>query len=306
MQIRGAADSPHAPRAATDRVVFLDVLRIFAFASVLAGHKFYPAIEAAAQDPSLHVTLRLMAQILAPFVWAGGAGVIVFFLVSGYIITQVLQRERAGEFLLRRIFRIYPLYIAAVLIETLLAALLLGQAVPPLSVMIPRLLLIGDLFGTPYALAGVEWTLRLEVLFYAIMAALKALGLIEQPKTLPWIYLALSALGLWAGPMPTAHGWSDGFITLYLPFLFVGSVAFLNERRLIGGGAALAAVGGIYAGYLLALPGINPRGANSHFLTLACLLSLAVWLMRARLRGSAPSTSRIRQPRSCLLWGSVP
>ncbi|MBS7789684.1 acyltransferase [Roseococcus sp. SDR] len=287
MQIAGKPQSLPAPATAQGRVVFLDLLRIFAFASVLAGHKFYPAIEAAAQDPGLHVTVRLMAQILAPFVWAGGAGVIVFFLVSGYIITQVLQREGAGEFVLRRIFRIYPLYIAAVLIETLLATALLGQPVPPLSVMIPRLLLIGDLFGTPYALAGVEWTLRLEVLFYAIMAVLKAAGLIERPRLLPWIYLGLSALGLWAGPMPTAYGWSDGFITLYLPFLFVGSIAFLHERRLIGGGAALACAGIIYAGYLLAVPGISPRGANSHFLTLACLLSLALWLVRARLTGAA-------------------
>jgi peptidoglycan/LPS O-acetylase OafA/YrhL len=282
-----APAGPSAPRAALDRVVFLDLLRIFAFASVLAGHKFYPAIEAAAQDPGLHLTLRLLAQLVAPLVWAGGAGVIVFFLVSGYIITQVLQREPAGEFLLRRIFRIYPLYIAAVLLETLLAATMLGQSVPPLSVMIPRLLLIGDLFGTPYALAGVEWTLRLELLFYGIMAALEAIGLIERPRTLPWIYLAITGLAHWAGPMPTVHGWSDGFITLYLPFLFVGSVAFLFERRLVSGGAALLCVGGIYASYLVTLPGINARGANSHFLTQACLLFLALWLVRAKLRGAA-------------------
>ncbi|WP_431301599.1 acyltransferase family protein [Sediminicoccus sp. BL-A-41-H5] len=129
MHITRPTESVPAPQTAQGRVVFLDLLRIFAFASVLAGHEFYPAIEAAAQDPTLHVTLRLMAQILAPFVWAGGAGVIVFLLVSGYIITQVLQRERAGEFLLRRI---YPLYIAAVLTETLLAAAVLSQPVPPL------------------------------------------------------------------------------------------------------------------------------------------------------------------------------
>lgn len=73
----------------------------------------------------MHIT-RPTESVPAP---QTAQGRVVFLLVSGYIITQVLQRERAGEFLLRRI---YPLYIAAVLTETLLAAAVLGQPVPPL------------------------------------------------------------------------------------------------------------------------------------------------------------------------------
>jgi peptidoglycan/LPS O-acetylase OafA/YrhL len=269
------------------RVAFLDALRIFAFLSVLIGHKFYGAIAAAAEDRGLHLTLRTAARIAAPFFWAGGAGVIVFFLVSGYIITQVLTREAVPDFLAKRIFRIYPLYIAAVLLETALDVLVRQQALPPLSVMVPRLLLLGDAFGTPYALAGVEWTLRVEVLFYLIMAGLKALGLMDRPARLPWLYMLITVFVQAAGPFQTHHGWTDGFITLYLPFLFLGSLAFLHERRMMPAGWGLLCAAYIYVSYLVLLPGINPRGADSNFLTIGCLVGLALWLVRGRLHPGA-------------------
>jgi len=109
--------------------------------------------------------------------------VIVFFLTSGYIITHVLQNETTSEFMVKRIFRIYPLYIFAVIVETLLARIVDGVALPGIGTLIPRLLLMGDFFGTPLALTGVEWTLRVEVCFYFYMALLRHFAILEKPKT---------------------------------------------------------------------------------------------------------------------------
>ncbi|MBP8860298.1 MAG: acyltransferase [Ottowia sp.] len=152
--------SPH--RASAERLAFLDWLRIYAFASVLAGHKFHEPVARAAQAET--AWLRWPARLLWPFIEGGGVGVVVFFLISGYIITQVLQRESAPEFLLKRAFRIYPLYLVAVGIEFLILRSH-GQGVG-WQTLLQQMLLAGDFFGTPYALAGVEWTLRLEILFY--------------------------------------------------------------------------------------------------------------------------------------------
>ena len=92
--------APGRCRAAAERVVFLDWLRIYAFASVLIGHKFNgPVVRAAQADTGW---LRWPARVLWPFIEGGGAGVVVFFLISGYIITQVLQRERSPEFRIKR------------------------------------------------------------------------------------------------------------------------------------------------------------------------------------------------------------
>ena len=53
----------------------------------------------------------------------------------------------------------------AVLMEAAINSFFYG-VFPDMSVLVPQLLLIGDFFGTPYSLGGVEWTLRVEVLFY--------------------------------------------------------------------------------------------------------------------------------------------
>ena len=101
------------------RIVFLDYMRIFAFASVLIGHKFYKSLMAALSDPNIHTTLfKTLGEWLAPLCLGGAAGAVVFFLTSGYIITHVLRSEKPGEFLIKRFFRIYPLYVTAIIIET--------------------------------------------------------------------------------------------------------------------------------------------------------------------------------------------
>lgn len=75
------ASKHHAEPAS--RIAFLDYLRIFAFISVLIGHKFYPQLAAFTADETFHVTARCVVQWLLPLCQGGGAGVVVFFLVSG-------------------------------------------------------------------------------------------------------------------------------------------------------------------------------------------------------------------------------
>lgn len=45
----------------------------------------------------------------------GWLGVCIFFLISGFVITHVSMRESPAEFFIKRIFRIYPMLIIAVL-----------------------------------------------------------------------------------------------------------------------------------------------------------------------------------------------
>lgn len=62
-----------------------------------------------------------------------------------------------------------------------------GVPFPPLSILIPQILLMGDFFQTPHTLAGVEWTLRIEVMFYAFMALLKTVGLFNKQQWMPCV-----------------------------------------------------------------------------------------------------------------------
>lgn len=269
------------------RIIFLDYLRIFAFLSVLVAHKYYDILAMAANDINLHVTLRTIAQAEIPFFEAGGAGVVVFFLVSGYIITSVALKESAAIFCIRRFFRIYPLFIFAVLLEILLAHTIEGKPYPPLSTIIPRITLTGDFFGTPYALGSVEWTLRIEIYFYLVIAVLLKVGAFNKTYTLPYIFMGVIIALQYFGPYAMSYGSTNGYISLFMPFLFVGSCIFLYEKNLANKWTLATVIFYAWYSYLSTLPYINATLYNSHFLTLAISIFFFAWFFRSKLSSSA-------------------
>lgn len=265
------------------RIVFLDYMRVFAFMSVLIGHKLTPLLQAFIADESRHATLRLFVELIYPLCMGGAAGVVVFFLTSGYIIAHVLQMEAPLEFLIKRIFRIYPLYMVAVLLEWCMWHHLNNIPFPPFSVLVPQLLLIGDFFQTPHTLASVEWTLRIEVMFYAFMAILKALGLFKNQKWMPWV-LAASACVLYLLPqIPGKEVWAHGYFTLYAPFLFMGTLIYLFQTGSANKYVCVMSIGLMFLSFLVLISRFHPAWSQSHFALLALIIFLAGWGFGARL-----------------------
>ncbi len=278
----------HAKNGTGDnaRFVFLDYLRIFAFVSVLVGHKFYAYVVALSNDSTVHATAKLIASSLLPVFNGGGAGVVVFFLVSGFIIVHVLQTEEPVEFIVKRVFRIYPLYIFAVLLEHVLLALY-GQA-PGLSTLLPQLLLVGDIFGTPYALNGVEWTLRLEIAFYVFMSVASVLKLTrERKKLLPYVLVGATLVCSFVSPIPAADVWSKGYVTIYGPFLLLGAVFYLFEKKQIGLTFFALFTGLVFLQYFRLIATYQQGWLAAHFAFLAFLIFGAAWAFQKHLTAAA-------------------
>jgi peptidoglycan/LPS O-acetylase OafA/YrhL len=111
---------------------------------------------------------------LGNFLFLGGqAGVDLFFIISGFIIaysTHDKQRSAPGAFIIRRFFRIYPVFIVS-----LLLCYLVVNYVKPIdfSLLIRSAFLIhtnyslhGPFFG--YNILYTAWTLTYELYFYII------------------------------------------------------------------------------------------------------------------------------------------
>ena len=86
----------------------LDILRFFAFLTVFMTH--------ALRFPTAHLPLWV-AELLQSITSAGSFGVDLFFVLSAYLITELLIREKeqlgtldVKSFYVRRILRIWPLY----------------------------------------------------------------------------------------------------------------------------------------------------------------------------------------------------
>lgn len=266
------------------RVVFLDWLRIFAFVSVFVGHKFSPAILGFASDPNTHSTLRWIILFLHPLFQGGGAGVVLFFLVSGYIITRVLAKEKTIEFLVKRFFRIYPLYIVAVAVEATLNHQLHGTPIESIS-LLKQMSLMGDFLHTPHALKGVEWTLRIEVLFYVAMAIIKQAGLLEKKLSfaLPYVIIGVIIFLFLMEPMPGRWSWSFAYTNLYAPFLFLGALISLLESGRVRIFTCLLGTAIVMLGYWILIPKWQPVWTNSHFAAYGLLIFTFFWIFQKKL-----------------------
>ncbi|HTD97281.1 MAG TPA: acyltransferase [Edaphobacter sp.] len=154
----------------------LDALRFFAFLFVLCFHRMDYVPTDPTHDPWLF-----------HFSTAGAFGVPVFFLLSAFLITELLVRERAQtgrihvqSFYVRRILRIWPLYFLAFYGLALLAHLLPGVGPLTHSSWLAFSLFAGNWYILRHGwIAGPVdplWSISVEEQFYIAIPLLVALG----------------------------------------------------------------------------------------------------------------------------------
>ncbi len=92
------------------RFVFLDYLRALAAWAVVWNHMLATWPEQRGIHPLVVTAVRAWITqppgVIQDFGWMAVA---VFFLISGFIITHVAAREGVMEFLIKRLFRVFPL-----------------------------------------------------------------------------------------------------------------------------------------------------------------------------------------------------
>lgn len=126
----------------------------------------------------LAALLVVVAHFDTPFLLGGGAaGVLTFFVLSGFLITALLVRERevSGRidlpaFYRRRALRLFPA-LALVLAITLLLAAAFGSVSHVLPQAAAAAFYVADLFPVVEPL-GHAWTLSVEEQFYLVWPAL--------------------------------------------------------------------------------------------------------------------------------------
>lgn len=169
----------------------------------------------------------------------GHLGVILFFLISGYVISFVGEREERLEFAVKRVLRIIPPLIVAVIVLAI-ANMLLAKNGHALihgtnstefkDYALTATLLDRFVYSTSYSLS-VTWTLVTEFWFYGFVLLL--LPLIKRSP----VKATVGILGLFAilsAPMVVVPYFQIASAnTVYIPIFVVGRVIFLLDAKKI-------------------------------------------------------------------------
>lgn len=150
----------------------LDVLRFFAFLGVFIFH----AAPHTRDFYDVAGTPHWLGSFLLSVFGAGAYGVDLFFALSAYLITSLLLRERAVTgtidlrgFYLRRILRIWPLYLSFVAFAAVVGKFFPAQQLGR-SYVLGFTLMAGNwiyvLHGLPHSFAIPLWTVSIEEQFY--------------------------------------------------------------------------------------------------------------------------------------------
>ncbi|MCK1595919.1 acyltransferase [Bradyrhizobium sp. 164] len=224
-----------------------------------------------------YIALRAFPESSQVTLWPlkewGFFGVNFFFAISGYVICLVASRPdfTIRSFVLKRIFRLYPMYIIAM---TLVALLIVSGQYRPilLSNFLQSLTLLPMQDPPAY---DVSWSMQREVVFYGIAAvAVPTIGLSG---------LAVLLAGLAATGFVLGNPWTFQIVSTTQSDFLAGVVAFLLRKH--------TSRLGFFLPLLIGLPGLwFTLSSNIAFGPSASMVFLVIALTNLKLSwDSAPA-----------------
>ncbi|MFE9647375.1 acyltransferase family protein [Streptomyces sp. NPDC006365] len=190
-------------------------------------------------------------------------GIMVFFLVSGYIIPASLERRGCVRtFWIGRVFRIYPL--AAAVVTTILVLNLTGIAEmrdfagqSAATAAVAHVTLFQELLGTPNLLL-VLWTLSYEMAFYLLVVALFTVRRHQRSAAVAITLAVLAAVSVTAGAALPVSALSGAIGTGRL--IALASIAMVVAIGCASAGSRVLRVFGGVLGGVLALVLVSFNG----------------------------------------------
>jgi peptidoglycan/LPS O-acetylase OafA/YrhL len=221
------------PSAGTDtgQSANLDLLRSFAVLAVLAAH-------------------CCDALRINTFYYVGQTGVLLFFVHTSLVLLSSLRRlhaDGAGQvarrFLIQRVFRIYPLYLAAIAFSLALRVPWIDALGPHPSMLglgswlglksvAANLLLVQNLTFSP-SVSSPMWSLPYEMQMYLALPAVYALTAREKPldKLFLVSLIAGAAAFLQRAFVPLPYDGMHPPLTYFVPCFLGGAYAFASARK---------------------------------------------------------------------------
>jgi exopolysaccharide production protein ExoZ len=243
-----------------------------------------------------HASISLLdkAQSLLPF-GAGSAGVDLFFVISGFIMyyTTANRTMTTGEFYLKRLIRIFPLYFAVSSAAFFLARLAPSatRTFSPHLYDYVRSILFVPFYSTmsqgvdsltPLMRpeVGQGWTLNYEVFFYFLFGLSLYLPRRYRMRAFVALFLLLTAIGALFHPSSAILStYTDSLLLEFVLGVLIGHFLIRNlPRSVMTIGISMLTVGGIASVAIQMFATVSLPRVIAYGLPAACLVALALWL----------------------------
>jgi peptidoglycan/LPS O-acetylase OafA/YrhL len=163
----------------------IDGLRFVAISSVLLFHIFGQLMSRTGHVVSVEPRYSLLAQLVAN----GDRGVLLFFVISGYILARPFLRQHRlggkpvslGAYYVRRLTRLEPPYLLSLLLYTCafwVFGVPLGMMLPHLAASMAYLHIL--IYRSVSTINFVTWSLEIEVQFYLLAPMLGLIYLVRN------------------------------------------------------------------------------------------------------------------------------
>lgn len=189
-------------------------------------------------------------------------GVVLFFLISGYVISLVGEQETFFEFAVKRYFRIFPTLYLALIAVWLAARLSTTIGLEPMKFdgtpaeYLANAALISEALSWRMPLPS-SWSLYVEMIFYTTFAfaiALAGRSAVKSTLLIMTIGWALMLPALWSSFAAFQAVW----FVIYLSYFAIGRAFFLWDRSRIGNATLIALIVANLAVFLSVTAWIRP------------------------------------------------
>lgn len=207
----------------------LNILRFLAASSVILAHMLNIKVFNNKHNILTFAEDDMFYQFFTGFLdlkFFGLFGVVLFFLISGFLIVGMQQRYSPRELFVNRIFRIFPLLIVSVFATSSM------DFIPNSITQILANITLVYSFIDMDAINTVYWTLSVEMCFYFMaMYTVKwdIRKLFRAIYIIMIVDVLLVALSQKVIKLPVFYGL--GYVTGYMGILFVGTVFALGGNR---------------------------------------------------------------------------
>jgi peptidoglycan/LPS O-acetylase OafA/YrhL len=204
-----------------------DKLRFFAASLVILSHS-YLLSGGTSTDLFYQFTRRTIAY----------PGMAIFFIISGYLITQSwMNTGNSFKFLKKRILRIYPALICAILVTTLFLNFVIFKNIVfddwikvLINIPLMQQYSIPSWFSTNFyynnnCINGSIWSLQLEFQMYIFTMILGLFGLLKKK----WSWITILAISILSMKFKV---FEDGVVTDYRVYYIIVSLYYVYKDKI--------------------------------------------------------------------------